>query len=694
MRASAWTCRAAIVALIVIAAAYPGEALAYIGPGAGFAFLGSSFVFVLSFFLMIATVLFWPVQWLLRAWKRRAIAGKARAKRVVIVGLDGLEPTLVERLMGEGVLPHLSALAAQGSYSRLATTLPALSPVAWSTFQTGVNPGAHNIFDFLTRDKRHCLPLLSSTATEVREGGIRIGRWRLFAPRARVRILRGSRPFWKILGEYGIFSNIIRVPISYPPEPCFGNVLSAMCTPDLRGSQGMFSFFSSRTKGRGTTSEGTTGGERAELTKSDGVYRGVIAGPEGNKGILTVEFTLTPLDRERAELALGALRQVLILNQFSPWIELQFRDGRREISGIARFCLRRLSDDVELYVTPVNINPEKPVLPIGAPVSFPIWLAKRHGAFGTLGLMEDTWGRNEQAIDDQRFLDQTYLAHEEREKMFFDMLARTREGVCACVFDASDRIQHMFWRYLDDSHPSPRESEHFASTIREMYLKMDDLVGRVRQQLNDNDLLLVMSDHGFSSFRRCVNLNDWLFDNGYLALKQGAAREGDYFKNVDWSKTKAFAVGLTGIYLNRRGRELQGIVEDRGVAALKAELIGKLEALRDPQDGAVAIRTVYDSEKEYRGMYTREAPDLICGYAPGYRVSWGAVTGGFENSVFSDNLKAWSGDHHVDPVLVPGVLFSSRALKAESPGISEIAPTVLGVFGVPKPAYMTGRVLL
>ncbi len=678
-----------LAALLLIV---PEVAFAYIGPGAGFAFLGSTFVFVLTIFMALATIALWPLQWVFRKARGFGVSKKAKARRVVIVGLDGLEPSLVEKYMQAGTMPNLKALREEGSYERLGTTLPALSPVAWSTFQTGVNPGAHNIFDFLTRDKRSCLPLLSSTETE-RSGkffklfGLKIP---LRAPK--VVITRKSRPFWKILGDYGIYSNVLRVPISYPPEKFRGNILSAMCTPDLKGTQGSFSFFTTRKK-QGQT----TGGEMRELIREGKTFRGEIDGPPAPKGegYLKAQFSVEVLDAtQEAILTVGKSKTILTLNTFSSWIELEFRYGRKLVSGIARFCVRELGEEFSLYVSPVNANPDKPALPIAQPIFFSSWLAKRQGSFGTLGLLEDTWGRNELALDDQRFLDQAYLTHEERERMFMDLLDRTREGVCVCVFDASDRIQHMFWRYLDSQHPSPVEDRaKFADVIPEMYQRMDQLVGKVRASIRPDDLLIVLSDHGFASFRRGLNINTWLFQNGYLALKDGKTVGADYLQDVDWSKTRAFAIGLSGLYLNVKGRERFGIVDPENVDALKREIIAKLESVTDPKEQTRAVRKVYDTAQEYRGLYTDEAPDLIVGYAPGYRVSWDSVTGTIEPELFSDNIKAWSGDHHVDPKVIPGIIFSNRKIKKPDPHIVDIAPTVLDTFAAKIPAYMEGQVI-
>ncbi len=681
--------------LVLFLLSSPSVAQAYIGPGAGFAFLGSTFIFALTFALGIATFMLWPLRWFWRRARGFGIKRDARARRVIVVGLDGLEPKLVEQYMREGNLPNLAKLSENGTYRRLGTTLPALSPVAWSTFQTGVNPGAHNIFDFLTRDKRSCLPELASTETV--PGGVRfrLGRLAVAKRNAVVRITRKSRPFWRKLGDVGIFSNIIRVPISYPPEKFYGNILSAMCTPDLRGSQGTFSYFS---VGNPASKRSVTGGESATMDLlREGTWGGKLVGPTdpGDSQKLVISFKLTKSTKSSMLLQIANSSVVLELNRFSEWIEVDFvtNSGAR-ISGICRFCLRQIDPSPELYVSPLNLHPERPALPISSPPFFSKWLAKRQGLFGTLGLMEDTWGRNELAIDDQRFLEQTYLTHAERERMFFDAIDRTKEGLCVCVFDASDRIQHMFWRYLDDQHPAPREDPAFAKVIPEMYQRMDELVGRVTQKLASEDILIVLSDHGFTSFRRCLNINTWLMQEGYLVLKEGKETGADYLADVDWGKTRAYALGLAGLYINRQGREAKGVVNDSEFAGLKTEIANKLKELRDPQSDTLAVLNVYDSTKAYKGLYAEEAPDLIVGYNHGFRVSWESVTGAVERDLFSDNLKAWSGDHHVDPEQVPGVLFINRPIVKEHPHISDIAPTILDLFAVKIPSYMEGKVLI
>jgi predicted AlkP superfamily phosphohydrolase/phosphomutase len=281
--------------------------------------------------------------------------------------------------------------------------------------------------------------------------------------------------------------------------------------------------------------------------------------------------------------------------------------------------------------------------------------------------------------------------------MFFDSLDKVQQGLCVCVFDGPDRMQHMFWRYHDTEHPArPADipAEH-ANAIEDLYKRMDELVGRTMAKCEGTDtLLMVLSDHGFTTFRHGIDLNRWLEENGYLVVDD-ARRGEDYLAGVDWSKTRAFALGLTGIFLNLNGKFSHGIVDPEVEAEkLRAEIAEKLAALVDPRTSKQAIRRVYQAPKAYRGPYTGQAPDLIVGYESGYRVSWDAAVGRTTTAIFHANKKAWSGDHCVDPSVVPGILFCNHRIEAENPRLLDIAPTILHLFGVPAPDYMDGRVFV
>ena len=692
-------CRIQAILLLAIVALslfhsyrHPGDTWAYIGPGAGFAFLGSFLSIVAGFFLTLLSLLGWPFRVIWRVARRRRGFRHARARRVIFLGLDGLDPGLTERFMDEGRLPNLARLRRDGAYRRLRTTFPSLSPVAWSTFATGVNPAKHNIFDFLNRNLKTYIPELSSAHVGRPSRVLKIGKLTIPLSRPPVTMGRKSVPFWKLLGEHNIGCTVIRVPITFPPEPFNGKLLSAMCTPDLRGTQGSFSYFS-------TALDIATyeSGMRYPLKRTGAGVSGELEGPDNplvpGAGALKVPFQID-LNGGKPRLKIDGQAFALPPGEYTPWISVRFKASLGvSASGIVRFLLRETSPEVALYATPVEIDPERPALPISHPAHYAVYLAKLLGAFATLGMAEDTWALNEGVIDEAAFLEQSWSIFNEREAQFREALDKTRRGVVACVFDTSDRVQHMFYRYLDGR--GGPQGERFAETIQKLYERMDVLVGETLQQLDGDTALFVLSDHGFCSFRRGINLNTWLLENGYLYLKDSRKESGRYFEGVDWSRTRAYTLGLGGLYLNIANREAQGIVRPgKEAEALKRELIAKLTNLPDPATGEVSIRDVYASSDLYQGPYLEHAPDLIVGYNDGFRTSWDAAVGKVTREVFEDNNKAWSGDHCVDPIIVPGVLFSNRPIDAENPGIEDMAPTALDLFGVPIPAWMEGKSIL
>ncbi len=691
-----------LIAALVLLLLCAEPAFAYVGPGAGFAVLSSFLTLLLAFFYSLLAVVTWPLRQIWRLFRRRRAYRAARVKRVVIVGFDGMDPELAARWMDAGKLPHLAALRSAGTFAPLATTNPPISPVAWSTFLTGVNPGKHNIYDFLARDANTYMPYLSSALVRDARRSVRIGKLTIPLGAPRISALRKGKPFWHYLSEAGVFSSVIRVPITFPPEKFSGVLLSGMCVPDLRGSQGTFCFFSDFAEGAAPGE----GGLRIPLEKNGGGFRSYIPGPDhplrrDTKQELRAPFTLR-LDTaaKTALLHLHGRRVILKQGEYSEWLEVEFRAGWGFTArGICRFLLKEISPRVELYATPVNIDPRKPALPISHPLTYSIYLGKLLGPFATLGLAEDTWALNEHVLDDASFLDQCYLIHAERERQFFDALEKTPQGVCICVFDVTDRVQHMFWRHTVPGHPAADAYPACNSlgmppglVIEELYRRMDALIGRIREKLDADTLFLVVSDHGFKSFERGFNLNAWLHQNGYLALKDGKHESGEWFADVDWSRTRAYGMGLNGMYLNVQGRERHGIVAPGQEAdALKKELLAKLRGLLDSKSGRVAIRAVADRDAAYGGPYTENSPDLILGYAPGFRASWETVKGEVKGAAFEDNRKAWSGDHCIDPLAVPGVLFSNWKIQGEGHSIADIAPTILDLFGLKLPPHFDGK---
>ena len=579
-------------ALVLLLAASPAHA--YIGPGAGFAFVGATLVLLSTMVLVAFTVLTWPFLVVYRALFVGDPYKHAKARRVVVLGLDGMDPGLVHKLMHEGRLPHFQKLAAKGVFRPLDTSNPSISPVAWSTFSTGVDPSRHGIYDFLTRDPCTYGPMLSSTDICAAKKVANIGRYVVPLEKPRIKLLQKSQAFWKLLGERHIFSIIQRVPITFPPVKFRGLLLSGMCVPDLRGSQGTFSFFSTRQDEHGHAVH--TGGEQTTLRRQGDRIRTRIVGPDNSLlrsgGRMTLPMTiLVAEDRRHVRIEIdGSEPFDLPLRTYSPWVKLEFRPGLGiKVHGIARFYLMSIEPEVELYMTPIHIDPENPAMPISHPAIYSVYLAKKQGPFATLGLAEDTWALNERVIDEKAFFEQAMAIYEERERMFLDGLAQTQKGLLTTVFDTTDRVQHMFYRYLDPTHPANagKDTTEWADAIAQVYERIDALLGRIWKEIERPDtVFMVISDHGFTNFRRGVNLNTWLFENGYLALQDGRDTGGDWFEHVDWSRTKAFSLGLTGMFINRKGREASGTVaEGEEYRALVAEISAKLEALVDPANG-------------------------------------------------------------------------------------------------------------
>ncbi|MCH9022474.1 MAG: alkaline phosphatase family protein, partial [Planctomycetes bacterium] len=475
--------------------------------------------------------------------------------------------------------------------------------------------------------------------------------------------------------------------------------LSAMCVPELRGTQGMFSFYTTRQERLNEM----TGGESFLVERQDDAIQAHLLGPVnpilGEQVVMKCPFTIKLNGRDdQADLTINGSKHKLVKDVYTDWLEVVFKAGAgMKIRGICQFLLLSGAPDFELYVTPINISPDKPVMPIAQPRVYSTYLSKSQGPYATLGLAEDSWALNEKVIDEKAFLHQCVQADEEREKMFFDSLEKVNKGVCVCVFDGTDRLQHTFWRYLDKDHPANQDLPHqeaHQNVIADLYQRMDVIVGKTMQKCDQDDtVLMVISDHGFNAFRYGIDLNRWLEENGYLTIDPSKPA-GDFLVNVDWSKTRAYGLGLAGIYLNIKGRESCGIVESKGQAeALRDEIAEKLTGLMHPERNEPAIRRGYNAHKVYKGPYKKDAPDIIVGYNKGYRVAWETAVGRITEKVVHDNIKAWAGDHCIDPSLLPGVLFCNRKIRDENPRLMDLAPTALDLFGIKPPAHMDGVAL-
>jgi predicted AlkP superfamily phosphohydrolase/phosphomutase len=684
-----------IFIIFIILAGLP--LFSYVGPGAGFAFVGSFFFIFAAFFLAIFNFLTFPVRALLRYIKKARTLKNAKFKRVLLIGFDGMDYNLYNQFKKQGhKFPHFEKLAAEGSSSPLWSTEPSISPVAWSTFTTGVNPGKHNIFDFLTTDRATYMPKMAGSDIIPPRRSLKIGNWEIPLGSPKIELKRKSQSFWKIVSSKGIYASVLRMPFTFPPEKFYGSMLAGLGTPDLRGTQGSFSFYSDGAPENYDISDGVF---EALRPLGDDRFAGRIKGPghpfrKGNPP-LEIPFSLS-LDRSAGsvEISVGKEKITLKQHQLSPWVKLDFKAGLIGVAGIAQWVLEEV-EPLKLYLSPINIDPEKPSMPVSHPKIFSVYLAKLLGPFATLGMAEDTWSLNERVLSEKNFIDQVYRTQEEREGIFFNTLAKIKEGLIVQVFETTDRIQHMFWRYLPGSGspaPLPSQDPQVTGSILESYRRMDVFLEKLFEKMRPNDLLMIVSDHGFSAFNRGFNLNTWLCQQGYLVLNQGKKTSGKWYADVDWSRSRAYGQGLNGIFLNMRGRESGGIVAPGEEAEkLKKEIKEKLMRVVDEKHGKNAIRKAFVREEIYRGPYTVNAPDVVVGYASGYRVSWESAVNYVGEELFSDNTRMWSGDHAFTRDQVPGIFFCNRKIKEKDPGLIDISPTVLAAFGIEKPGFIEGR---
>ncbi|MGH7696006.1 MAG: alkaline phosphatase family protein [Gemmatimonadaceae bacterium] len=610
-------------------------------------------------------------------------------RKVVVIGLDGLEPKIVDSMLGAGELPHLARLRIAGGYSRVATTWPAQTPVAWSTFATGVNPGGHGIYDFLRRDPKTYSPDLGLNRYEQKSA---------FLPPKVINLRRGTT-IWEVLSGAGVPSAVVRCPCTYPPDTMKGRLLAGMGVPDIRGGLGTATFYS--------TASSATPRESEQVVKLE--LRGTkaeshVIGPRNPKAKDDMRAPVTfEVDRAARTVTLRSEGRpnVLVLKEgvWSEWLSVKFKAGLlQSVAGVMRWLLVRLDPELEIYASPVNFDPTAPMFPISHPWEYSTELAKTLGNYYTTGMVEDHTG-----LSNERFSEEAYLAQcddvmRERERMLTHELDRFREGLLYCLFDTPDRLQHMFWRFGEPGHPANREDDArrsaMAAVIRDHYKACDALVGRVLERVDADTLLIVLSDHGFNSFQRGVHLNAWLSERGYLTLKPGIApghEAGEFFKNVDWGRTRAYALGIGSIYLNVRGREAEGVVDKTEADSLAQEIATGLTGLIDTDRGSLAIRSAKTVRDLYAGAYADEAPDIMVGFAAGYRASWTTALGGIPAVLFEDNVKRWGGDHIIDPALVPGVLFMNRAFDGSGARLVDLAPTIIRALGAVVPGVMEGR---
>ena len=627
--------------------------------------------------------------------------GKETGTRVIVLGLDGMEPKIVDRMMREGKLPTFSKIARKGYFGPLGTSTPPQSPVAWANFITGCNPGGHGIFDFIHRDPATYLPYLSTSRTESSEKSISIGDYIIPLSSGKIHDLRKGRAFWEVLEDYDIPATVFKMPSNFPPTPTRQKTFSGMGTPDILGTYGIFSYYTDQPI---EIDPDLGGGKIYQVDVHDNKVKADLFGPQNTyrKGSPDSKIGFTVYkDPVNPVAKIVVEDREILLNQgeWSPWVQLSFSMiPTVNVRGLCQFSLKEVHPHFKLYVSPIHIDPGNPALPISTPEDYAQELYQRFGPFHTKGLPADTKALDHGVLDEEAFLAQDDFVLQEQLEIYDYELNRFDSGLLYFYISSTDQRSHMFWRLTDPKLPAynPKLAAHFGNTIEKIYQEMDRLLDKTLSKMDPNTLLLAISDHGFTPYNRSFHLNSWLKDQGYLALideaKQG---ETEFFSNVDWSKTQAYALGFNGLYINQRGRESMGVVSPMEKRALVEEMTSRMENLTDPQTGRRPIVKGYKATECYSGPYRDQGPDILVGYNRGYRASWQTALGKIPRHWYETNDKKWSGDHCMASDLLPGILLTNR--KVQSPAeasLYDITATILAAFQIPRPKGMNGNTIL
>jgi predicted AlkP superfamily phosphohydrolase/phosphomutase len=570
----------------------------------------------------------------------------------LIIGLDAFDPTIFERLYEQGRVPNLGKYVQEKGYAPFAVSNPPQSEVSWTSIATGLNPGSHGLFDFVHRNPATYAAYPSLLP---KEKGFLGGRF--------VRPFNARTLFDQAVGR-GYPATTLWWPATFPAKPQSPvQTLPGLGTPDLLGRLGVGSFFTN------------DGGDKARQEgkipvgilerQGTGRFAGIVAGPVrkklfGGAETTAVEFELEQTGEETAVLTIDGQRIALQVGRWSNILALSFKIGSLfSAQAITQFILTQLEPDVSLYALPLQLHPRHSPWPYGTPGRFVKESWDNCGPFLTLGWPQDTTALEEGLISDEQFLALCEAIEAARLRVLLHHIDNFKEGVLACVFDSLDRIQHMFWRERPD-------------IIEAWYEKLDGLVGVVAARLQerglkDNVRLLIVSDHGFTNFDYKVHLNRWLLEQGFMTSQEKGAN--GTIKQVDWSQSRAYALGLNSIYLNLHGREGEGIVLPENKEALRDELCRALSQWRGP-DGRPVVQRAAPGGQVFDGPLSSYGPDIVVGYAPGYRASQETGLGNWQGESLLPNHDHWSGDHCIDPAAVPGVIFTNPNLLRNFPAPS------------------------
>lgn len=686
--------------------------------------------------------------------------------KTILLGFDGVDGDLTQQWMDEGLLPNLARLRDEGTFKPLMPTIPSQTPVSWSTFATGLDPGRHGVADFLKRDPSNYRPQLALI-----DEGTRTVLWgdknpiffgaivasvlalllwlglRMISKKPIMVVIalllgigagvatgrmadqwvpdempipinpRQGDTFWQMLGDEGYRSRVLRLPQNFPAKPFEnGQLLTGLGTPDLSLRVGKPFFFTSE-----LFFESEDGGfslEVVELIDNRGRIPTKIKGPPdrlfSEPGKL--QYAEIPMDvivaEDRSSVTLEFSGQTVTLKpgEWSDWEHFKFPfNPLVALNGRGRFHLISIDPEVRLYLSPIQFDPNKlpPNVKLSHPQNFAAQLMEPHGYYKTIGWAIDTWSMNEGTISEELFLEDTEATVQRYEQMLHEQLAASDEwDVLVHYFEFTDRIQHVMFRLFDPGHPiyDPELAAKYGDSVVKSYQRMDQIIGDVMEKMPEGSRLFIASDHGFSSFRWSMNYNTWLVKNGYMRLNGEDPQrlnlemlfdQGDFFVNVDWTKTKAYALGFGNIFINLEGREAQGIVSQEEYEPLMDEIREGLLAYVDPNTGLNPVSEIFKPTEVYSSSDPMVMADMIAANADYYRAGWQDTLGGIANAIVEPNDKRWSGDHcSLNPALVEGILFSNQKLQERQAHMADITPTVLDIYDVEPSTRLDGESLL
>ncbi|HOK08200.1 MAG TPA: alkaline phosphatase family protein [Candidatus Hydrogenedens sp.] len=624
--------------------------------------------------------------------------------RVILLGFDGVEPTIIHKMLEKGELQNIAKLKQQGGIYNLTSTIPPQSPTAWSSFATCKNPGQHGIYDFLRRDPTQYVPNIALGSVHHAEfdqqGNLKKEPY--------FENMRKGRTFWSIADEQGVQCKILNMPYSYPPDPLKNGVmLSGLGVPDIRGTESFFFVFSDKFT-QEELNQSISGGMRLKLNFENSkakVKLPAFRNPNKNKEFIEKVLYFT-IDRtsKKITIEIEEQRQITIeQGNWSDWIEWKFPvTDTYSVHAISRFFIKEAGDTAFIYMTCLQYHPKYPYIPFTTPQTYSAELAKRYGLYKTIGWNYDTHALRQDVLTEDIFFEDVQKTMAWHEKLMLDEL-NTNDGwqLLMSMWMATDRVAHLYWRYRDPEHPmyDKEKAMIYGGILEETYKIMDRIVGNTLNSLNSDDFLIVMSDHGFTSYRKGFNLGTWLIREGYLVVEgqndpSTAYNDQSFLQGYDWNKTKAYALGLGSIYLNLENRERNGVVKQTEAKKVRDEIKQKLLSVKDPQTGNPIISQVYTCE-DFKGISIDNAPDLILGYYPGYQSTKASAKGSAPQQVFEDNKDKWSGDHvATDYRRIPGMLLTNKKPNTDKPHIQDIGVTILSYLNLSTPDDLEGKNIL